>query len=147
MIFSLEQLHKSREQRRSLYIASLTWPRHAILLAEEAPSKSFRRLAAHQNCWESAPLFIVACRGHRSLMVHYRTHSDRQRSEPGLSLPLLSVKSSLVLSFAFETSKDGVHLQISSDGGLFNFARLGANTKMRLVLTLEIRFTLLWVCY
>ena len=48
---------------------------------------------------------------------------------------------SLLLSYAFRQSEDGVYLHTRSDGNLFNLARLHAKTKVRRVLIREMLFT------
>ena len=48
---------------------------------------------------------------------------------------------SLLLSYAFRDSDDGVFIYTRSDGGLFNLALLRAKTKVRRVLIRE----LLWL--
>ena len=47
---------------------------------------------------------------------------------------------SLLLSYAFDSSKDGVYLHTRSDGKLFNLARLRSKTKVRTVLIREMLF-------
>ena len=53
---------------------------------------------------------------------------------------LFGIFYSLLLSYAFTQSEDGVYLHTRRDGNLFNLARLSAKTKVRKVLIREMLF-------
>ena len=57
-----------------------------------------------------------------------------------LAPTLFGIFFSLVLSYAFRKSSDGVFIHTRSDGGLFNLARLRAKTRIRRVLIRELLF-------
>ena len=57
-----------------------------------------------------------------------------------LAPTLFGIFFSLLLSYAFSQSEDGVYLHTRSDGNLFNLARLRAKTKVRRVLIREMLF-------
>ncbi|KAI8510155.1 hypothetical protein Bbelb_125830 [Branchiostoma belcheri] len=57
-----------------------------------------------------------------------------------LAPTLFGIFFSLLLTFAFHRSEDGVYLHTRSDGRLFNLARLRAKTKVRKVLIREMLF-------
>ncbi|XP_076471172.1 uncharacterized protein LOC143301052 [Babylonia areolata] len=57
-----------------------------------------------------------------------------------LAPTLFCIFFSLLLSYVFSQSEDGVYLHSRSDGSLFNLARLRAKTKVRQVLIREMLF-------
>ena len=57
-----------------------------------------------------------------------------------LAPTLFSILFSMVLSYAFNTSTEGVFLHTRADGKLFNLARLRAKTKVRHVVIREMLF-------
>ncbi|XP_076056168.1 uncharacterized protein LOC143034109 [Oratosquilla oratoria] len=57
-----------------------------------------------------------------------------------LAPTIFGIFSSLLLSYAFNQSKDGVHLNTRNDGSLLNLARLRAKTKVWKVLIREMLF-------
>ena len=57
-----------------------------------------------------------------------------------LAPTLFSIFFSLLLKHAFGTSTKGVYLHTRSDGQLFNLARLGAKTKVRVTLIRDMLF-------
>lgn len=58
-----------------------------------------------------------------------------------LALTLFRIFFSLVVSYAFRASDDGVYLHTRADGKLFNLVRLRAKTKVRQVMIRGILFT------
>ena len=60
----------------------------------------------------------------------------------GCALPptLFGILFSLLLRYAFSESEEGIYLRTTSDGSLFNLARLRAKTKVRKVLVREMLF-------
>ena len=57
-----------------------------------------------------------------------------------LAPTLFSIFFSMMLSYAFNTSTEGVFLHTRADGKLFNLARLRAKTKVRHVVIREMLF-------
>ena len=57
-----------------------------------------------------------------------------------LAPTLFGIFLSLILSYAFQKTEDGIYLHTRSDGELFNLARLISKTKTRTVLTREMLF-------
>ena len=53
---------------------------------------------------------------------------------------ILTLLFSMLLNFAFRHSDEGVHLHTTSEGKLFNLARLKAETKVPTVLIKEMLF-------
>ena len=81
----------------------------------------------------------------------FEFHYDGSTSDPfpvksrvkqgcALAPTLFGVIFSLLLSYAFSQSEDGVYLHTRSDGHLFNLALLRAKTKVRKVLIRELLF-------
>ena len=65
---------------------------------------------------------------------------SRVKQGCALAPTLFGIIFSLLLSYAFSQSEDGVYLHTRSDGHLFNLPRLRAKTKVRKVLIRELLF-------
>jgi len=130
MIFSLRQLQeKCPEQRKHLHIALIDLTK-AFDLVSRVYSLSCRELDAPQASKDDH-------------VFPWRHARNRLVRRPGyvLAATLFGIFLSLLLSYAFSQSEDGVYLHTRSDRHLFNLARLRAKTKVRKVLLREMLFT------
>ena len=130
MIFSLRQLQeKCPEQRKHLHIALIDLTK-AFDLVSRVYSLSCRELDAPQAPKDDH-------------VFPWRHARNRLVRRPGyvLAATLFGIFLSLLLSYAFSQSEDGVYLHTRSDRHLFNLARLRAKTKVRKVLLREMLFT------
>ncbi|XP_060770241.1 uncharacterized protein LOC132881605 [Neoarius graeffei] len=132
MNFSLRQLQeKCQEQRRLLYIAFTDLPKAFDLVSR----KGLFALLQRTGCPPKLLKVIMSFHGYMQGVIQYDGSSldpfpIRSGVKQGwvLALTLFSIFFSLLLSFAFNQSEDGVYLHTRSDGNLFNLARLHAKT-------------------
>ena len=144
MIFSVRQLQeKCREQHMPLYIAFIDLTKAFDLVSRSGLFELLRKI----GCPPRLLNIIVSFHEHMKGMVNY----DGENSEPFtvksgvkqgcvLAPTLFSIFFSMLLSYAFKNSVEGIHLHTRSDGKLFNLARLKAKTKVRPVLIREMLF-------
>ncbi|KAI8512327.1 hypothetical protein Bbelb_089660 [Branchiostoma belcheri] len=127
MVFSLRQLQeKCREQRRPLYVAFIDLTKAFDLVTPEDDLVFPRRHVWHRPVHGSSSDPFPIKSGVKQGCV--------------LAPTLFGIFFSLLLTFAFHRSEDGVYLHTRSDGRLFNLARLRAKTKVRKVLIREMLF-------
>ncbi|XP_076436205.1 uncharacterized protein LOC143275812 [Babylonia areolata] len=111
MVFSLRQLQKKcREQRQLLYVAFIDLTKAFDLASRKGLFTLLQKIGS-----SSDPFPIKS--GVKQGCV--------------LAPTLFGVFFSLLLSYAFSQSEDGVYLHTRSDGSLFNLACLHAKTKVR----------------
>ena len=144
MIFSVRQMQeKCREQRQPLYIAFIDLTKAFDLVSRKGLFILLQRIGCPPKLLRLIESFHEDTKG----IVQY----DGSTSEPFsirsgvkqgcvLAPTLFGIFFSLLLSYAFSQSDDGVYLHTRSDGNLFNLARLRAKTKVRKVLIRELLF-------
>ncbi|XP_019625432.1 PREDICTED: uncharacterized protein LOC109470795 [Branchiostoma belcheri] len=144
MVFSLRQLQeKCREQRRPLYVAFIDLTKAFELVSRQGMFTLLQRI----GCPPKLLRMILSFHEDMYGTVQY----DGSSSDPFpinngvkqgcvLAPTLFGIFFSLLLTFAFHRSEDGVYLHTRSDGRLFNLARLRAKTKVRKVLIREMLF-------
>ena len=144
MVFSLRQLQeKCREQRQPLYLAFIDLTKAFDLVSRDGLFALLQRI----GCPPKLLSMIVSFHQDMSGTVQF----DGSCSEPFpvkngvkqgcvLAPTLFGIFFSLLLSYAFRESDDGVFIHTRSDGGLFNLARLRAKTKVQRVLIREMLF-------
>ena len=144
MIFSVRHLQeKCREQRRPLFIVFIDLTKAFDLVSR----RGLFNLLETIGC--SPKLLSVLSSFHNNMKgtVNY----DGATSEPFdihcgvkqecvLAPTLFRIFFSMMLSYAFKTSPEGVFLNTRADGKLFNLARLRAKTKVRHVVIREMLF-------
>lgn len=144
MIFSLRQLQeKCREQRRPLFLAFIDLTKAFDLVSRKGLFTLLQRI----GCPPKLLRMIVSFHEDMQGTVNYDGSSSdpfpiRSGVKQGcvLAPTLFGIFFSLLLSYAFKESEDGVYLHTRSDGNLFNLARLRAKTKVRKVLIREMLF-------
>ena len=147
MIFSLRQLQeKCREQRKPLYIAFIDLTKAFDLVNRKGLFTLLQRI----GCLPPPPrLLRMITSFHED--THGAVQYDGSTSDPFLikngvkqdcvlAPTLFGIFFSLLLSYAFSQSDDGVYLHTRSDGNVFNLARLRAKTKVQKVLVREMLF-------
>lgn len=144
MVFSLRQLQeKCREQRQPLYLAFVDLTKAFDLVSRVGLFALLQRI----GCPPKLLSMIESFHKDMSGTVQF----DGSCSEPFpikngvkqgcvLAPTLFGIFFSLLLSYAFRESDDGIYIHSRSDGGLFNLARLRAKTKVRRVLIRELLF-------
>ena len=144
MIFSVRQLQeKCREQHMPLYIAFIDLTKAFDLVSRSGLFELLRKI----GCPPRLLNIIVSFHEDMKGMVNY----DGENSEPFtvksgvkqgcvLAPTLFGIFVSMLLSYAFKNSVEGIHLHTRSDGKLFNLARLKAKTKVQPVLIREMLF-------
>ncbi|KAI8510866.1 hypothetical protein Bbelb_117820 [Branchiostoma belcheri] len=144
MVFSLRQLQeKCREQRRPLYVAFIDLTKAFDLVSRQGLFTLLQRIGCPPKLLRMISSFHEDMYG----TVQYDgSSSDPFPIKSGvkqgcvLAPTLFGIFFSLLLTFAFHRSEDGVYLHTRSDGRLFNLARLRAKTKVRKVLIREMLF-------
>ncbi|XP_062614292.1 uncharacterized protein LOC134276017 [Saccostrea cucullata] len=144
MVFSLRQLQeKCREQRLPLYIAFIDLTKAFDLVSRQGLFTLLHRIGCPPKLLRIISSFHEDMQG----TVQYDgSSSDPFPIKSGvkqgcvLAPTLFGIFFSLLLSYAFDQSEDGVYLHTRSDGSLFNLARLRAKTKVRKVLIREMLF-------
>jgi len=144
MVFSLRQLQeKCREQRRPLYIAFIDLTKAFDLVSRQGLFTLLQRIGCPPKLLRMISSFHEDMQG----TVQFDGSSSdpfpiRSGVKQGcvLAPTLFGIFFSLLLSYAFSQSEDGVYLHTRSDGSLFNLARLRAKTKVRKVLLREMLF-------
>ena len=144
MIFSVRQLQeKGREQRRPLFIAFIDLTKAFDLVSRRGLFNLLEKIGCPPKLLSVISSFHNNMKG----TVNY----DGATSEPFdihsgvkqgcvLAPTLFSIFFSMTLSYAFNTSTEGVCLHTRADGKLFNLARLRAKTKVRHVVIREMLF-------
>jgi len=144
MIFSLRQLQeKCREQRRPLYIAFIDLTKAFDLVSRNGLFTLLQKIGCPPKLLRMITSFHEDMQG----TVQYDgSSSDPFPIKSGvkqgcvLAPTLFGIFFSLLLSYAFSQSEDGVYIHTRSDGSLFKLARLRAKTKVRQVLIREMLF-------
>ena len=141
MIFSVRQLReKCREQRRPLFIVFIDLTKAFNLVSR----RGLFNLLENIGCPPKLLSVISSFHNNMKGTVNY----DGATSEPFdihsgvkqgcvLAPTLFSIFFSMMLSYAFKTSTEGVFLNTRADGKLVNLARLRAKTKVRYVVIRE----------
>ncbi|XP_063585836.1 uncharacterized protein LOC134763209 [Penaeus indicus] len=144
MVFSVRQLQeKCREQRQPLYLAFIDLTKAFDLVSRDGLFALLQRI----GCPPRLLSLVVSFHQDMSGTVQF----DGSCSEPFaikngvkqgcvLAPTLFGIFFSLLLSYAFRDSDDGVFIHTRSNGGLFNLARLRAKTKIQRVLIRELLF-------
>ena len=144
MIFSVRQLQeKCREQRRPLFIAFIDLTKAFDLVSRRGLFNLLEKIGCPPKLLSVISSFHNNMKG----TVNY----DGATSEPFdihsgvkqgcvLAPTLFTIFFSMMLSYAFNTSTEGVFLHTRADGKLFNLARLRAKTKVRHVVIREMLF-------
>ena len=137
MIFSVQQMQeKCREQRRPLFIAFIDFAKVFDLVSRRGIFNLLEKIGCPPKLLRVISSFHSNMKG----TVNY----DRATSEPFeihigvkqgcvLAPTLFSIFFSMMLSYAFKTSTEGVFLHTIADGELFNLARLRTKSKVRYV--------------
>ena len=141
MMFSVRQLQeKCREQRRPLFIAFIDLTKAFDLVSRRGLFNLLEKIGCPPKLLSVISSFHNNMKG----TVNY----DGATSEPFeirsgvkqgcvLAPTLFSIFFSMMLSYAFKTSTEGVYLHTRADCKLFNLARLRAKTKVRHVVIRE----------
>ena len=144
MIFSVRQLQeKCREQGMPLYVAFIDLTKAFDLVSR----KGLFRLLEKIGCPPKLRSMVVSFHENMKGTVVY----DGSTSETFpvcsgvkqgcvLAPTLFGIFFALLLSYAFDSSSDGIYLHTRSDGKLFNLARLRAKTKVTEVYVREMLF-------
>lgn len=144
MIFSVRQLQeKCREQQMPLYTAFIDLTKAFDLVSRRGLFLLLKKI----GCPPQLLSIIASFHGEMKGIVCYNGEFSepfmiRSGVKQGCVLvpTLFGIFFSLLLSFAFRHSEEGVHLHTRSDGKLFNLSRLKAKTKVRTVLIREMLF-------
>ena len=143
MISSVRQLQeKCREQGMSLYVAFIDLTKAFDL----ASRKGIFRLLEKVGCPPKLRSIVSFLDNMKGTIVY-----DGSTSEPFpicsgvkqgcvFAPTLFGIFFSLLLSYAFDSSSDGIYMHTRSDGKLFNLARLRAKTKVTEVYVREMLF-------
>ncbi|KAI8494032.1 hypothetical protein Bbelb_283790 [Branchiostoma belcheri] len=144
MVFSVRQLQeKCREQNQPLYLAFVDLTKAFDLVSRSGLFKLLERI----GCPPKLLSIIKSFHDNMRSTVSF----DGNMSEPFpilsgvkqgcvLAPTLFGIFFSLLLSYAFRSSNDGVYIHTRHDGKLFNLARLRAKTKTIRVLLRELLF-------
>ena len=144
MVFSVRQLQeKCREQNQPLYLAFVDLTKAFDLVSRSGLFKLLERI----GCPPKLLSIIKSFHDNMRSTVSF----DGNTSEPFpilsgvkqgcvLAPTLFGIFFSLLLSYAFRSSDDGVYIHTRHDGKLFNLARLRAKTKTIRVLLRELLF-------
>ncbi|XP_068756587.1 uncharacterized protein [Montipora capricornis] len=144
MVFSVKQLQeKCREQRKPLYLAFIDLTKAFDLVSREGLFALLQRIGCPPKLLSMIVSFHQDMRG--------TVQFDGSCSEPFpikngvkqgcvLAPTLFGIFFSLLLSYAFRDSEDGIFIHTRSDGGLFNMSRLRAKAKVQKVLIRELLF-------
>ena len=149
MIFTLRQLQeKCREQRQPLYIAFVDLTKAFDLVSRRGLFKLLEKIGCPPK------LLKLVISFHDGMQGTVQFDGSSSASFPILSgvkqgcvlaPTLFGIFFSLVLSHAFKSSCDGVHLYTRSDGKLFNLARLRARTKVRFLISISATTPYKWL--
>ena len=144
MVFSVRQLQeKCREQGQPLYLAFIDLTKAFDLVSRDGLFALLQRI----GCPPKLLSMIVSF--HQDMRGTVQFDGSCSESFPikngvkqgcVLAPTLFGIFFSLLLSYAFRESDDGVFIHTRSDGGLFKLARLRAKTKVRRVLIRELLF-------
>ena len=144
MIFSVRQLQeKCREQRQPLYIAFVDLTKAFDLVSRSGLFKLLERIGC-------PPKLLSIIRSYHTDMqgtVSFNGETSKPfnilsgvKQGCVLAPTLFGIFFSLLLSYAFRSSSDGVYIHTRHDGKLYNLARLKAKTKVTRVLIRELLF-------
>ena len=144
MIFSVRQLQeKCREQRRPLFIAFIDLTKAFDLVSRRGLFNLLEKIGCPPKLLSVISSFHNNMKGtvnyDGATSVPFDIHSGVKQGCV-LAPTLFSIFFSMMLSYAFNTSTEGVFLHTRADGKLFNLARLRAKTKVRHVVIREMLF-------
>ena len=144
MIFSLRQLQeKCREQRQPLYIAFVDLTKAFDLVSRSGLYKLLQKIGCPPKLLQLIVAFHEDTKGavqYDGLLSDHFPIRNGVKQGCVLAPTLFGTFFSLLLSFAFRQSEDGIYLHTRTDGGLFNLARLRSKTKVRRVFIREFLF-------
>ncbi|CAH1247554.1 SSTR2 [Branchiostoma lanceolatum] len=144
MVFSVRQLQeKCREQNQPLYLAFVDLTKAFDLVSRSGLFRLLERIGCPPK------LLNIIRSFHDNMRSTVSFEGNTSESFPVLSgvkqgcvlaPTLFGIFFSLLLSYAFRSSDDGVYIHTRHDGKLFNLARLRAKTKTIRVLLRELLF-------
>jgi len=144
MVFSVRQLQeKCREQKRPLFLAFIYLTKAFDLVSRTGLFTLLHRIGCPPKLLKMISSF------HDNMMGTVQYHGSSSEPFPiksgvkqgcVLAPTLYGIFFSLLLSYAFRDSQDGIFLHTRSNGSLFNLSRLKAKTKIRRILVREMLF-------
>ncbi|XDV29424.1 hypothetical protein PO909_032554 [Leuciscus waleckii] len=144
MIFSVRQLQeKCRELQMPLFIAFIDLTKAFDLVSRKGLFQLMQKIGCPPQLLNIIASFhddmkgIVSCDGETSKPFEIKSGVKQGCV---LAPTLFGIFFSMLLTFAFRHSTEGVHLHTRSDGRLFNLTRLKAKTKVLSVLIREMLF-------
>ena len=144
MIFAIRQMQeKCREQGQPMYTAFVDLTKAFDLVSRSGLAKVLQKI----GCPPTLLSLIMSFHSNMKGTVSF----NGEESEPFsilsgvkqgcvLAPVLFSIYFSILLSYAFKDSTDGIHIQTRTDGRLFNIRRFGAKTKLHQHLIRELLF-------
>ena len=144
MIFSVRQLQeKCREQRQPLYLAFVDLTKAFDLVSRSGLFKLLQRI----GCPPTLLSIIMSFHTNMKSTVSFDGNTSKPFNIKSgvkqgcvLAPTLFGIFFSILLSYAFQNSTDGVFLRTRHDGKLFNLRRLRAKTKVTRVHLREMLF-------
>ncbi|PIK37320.1 hypothetical protein BSL78_25845 [Apostichopus japonicus] len=144
MIFSVRQLQeKCREQQQPLFLAFVDLTKAFDLVSRSGLFKLLQRIGCPSTLLSIITSFHTNM---KSTVIFNGSTSKPFETKSGvkqgcvLAPTLFGIFFSLLLSYAFQTSTDGIYIHTRHDGKLLNLARLRAKTKITRVLIRELLF-------
>ena len=144
MIFSVRQLQeKCKEQQQPLYLASIDLTKAFDLVSCSGLFKLLQRidclptLLSIITSFHTTMLSTVSFNGSMSQPFEIR---GGVKQGCVLAPALFSIYFSLLLTYAFQASTNGIYMHTRHDGKLFNLAHLKAKTEITRVLIRELLF-------
>ncbi|XP_037774604.1 uncharacterized protein LOC119571296, partial [Penaeus monodon] len=140
-----QEMHpeKCREQRRPLYIALLDLTKAFDLVSRNGLFTLLQKIGMPPQAPEDDNIFHEDMQGtvqYDGFLLGPISNQERGETRVRTRSDTLWNLLSLLLSYAFSQSEDGVYIHTRSDGSLFKLARLRAKTKVRQVLIREMLF-------
>jgi len=144
MIFTVRQLQeKCREQQKPLYLAFIDLTKAFDLVSRKGLFKLLEKIGCPPKLLSVIVSFHEDMKGtvqfDGSSSVPFSITSGVKQGCV-LAPTLFGIFFSLLLSYAFSTTEDGVFLHTRSDGKLLNLSRLRAKTKVRKLTLREMLF-------
>ena len=144
MIFSVRQIQeKCREQNMPLYMAFIDLTKAFDLVSREGLFQLLNKIGCPPKLLSIIESFHKDMKGVISFDgASSEAFSIKSGVKQGcvLAPTLFGIFFSMLLSYAFKNTTEGVYLHTRSSGKLFNLARLKAKTKVRKVLIREMLF-------
>ena len=144
MIFSVRQLQeKCREQQQPLYMAFVDLTKAFDYVSRDGLFKILQKI----GCPPTLLSILISFHANMHCTVCY--DGDQSRRFPihsgvkqgcVLAPTLFGIFFSILLSYAFESSTDGIYIRTRADADLFNLAHLRAKRKVTSVLLREMLF-------